>query len=367
MTAADLLGFDPADPEFLRDPYPTYGRLREHAPLVRTPLGMLLATTHERCTAVLRDPRFGHGATGAESFLFMDPPQHTRLRSLVSKAFTPRMVERLRPRIEGIAKQLVDELPAEADLIARFAYPLPVLVITELLGVPANDHERFRGWSEKLARSLDPLLPSDEEAQTLRARAEFREYFRELIVLRRLWPGDDLLSALVENQELTEDEMVATCILLLVAGHETTVNLIANGVLALSRHDMWALASDRPRQVVEEVLRYDPPVQLTGRVSLVDTEISAKGEMVLLLLGAANRDPAIFHSPEVFDPLSSSPRHLAFGLGIHFCLGATLARLEGEIALKELARREPRLLERAPPYKENLVLRGLARLQVRLS
>ncbi|MBB5082821.1 cytochrome P450 [Nonomuraea endophytica] len=377
----------------------------------------MVATSHEHVSAMLRDPRFGHGAVPADpddpdkprvSFLRLDPPDHTRLRALVSRAFTPRMVERLRPRVEAITAELIGAMGEEADLVAEFAYPLPVLVITEMLGVPPEDYERFRGWSETLARSLDPMLPSGQADTTERASLEFRAYFRELLAERRVRPGEDLLSALVQVEELTEAELLATCVLLLVAGHETTVNLIANGVLNLARHGMLHLAADDPRPVVEEVLRYDPPVQLTARTALREAELGGTalpaGTAVMALVGAANRDPAAFPDPDRFDPGRFDPgrfdpgrfdpgrvdpgrvdpgrsdpgrsdpgrapeRHLAFGLGIHFCLGATLARMEGEIALRALAEAAPelKLVEEAPPYKENVVLRGLARLQVRLS
>lgn len=220
------------------------------------------------------------------------------------------------------------------------------------------------------------MLSSELAQETDRARAEFGDYFRELIALRRKAPGDDLLSALTQVKELSEAELVATCVLLLVAGHETTVNLIANGVLALARHDaMRHLVAypERAPAVVEEVLRYDPPVQLTLRFALQDAELGEveipAGTPVLTLIGAANRDPAAFTDPDRFDLDRKPGRHLAFGLGIHFCLGATLARLEGEIALRSLATAAPglELVDPAPPYKANLVLRGLSRLQVRLA
>ncbi|MFI6604304.1 cytochrome P450 [Nonomuraea sp. NPDC050536] len=350
--------------------------------MFRTRAGLLAATSYEHCSTLLRDPRFGHGSDPlgkgdpsrpVESFLLMDPPDHTRLRSLVSRAFTPRMVERLRPRIEAITTELIEALPREAELVSEFAYPLPVLVITEMLGVPAEDHDLFRGWSETLARSLDPMLTSELASETERARIEFRDYFRALIAERRARPGEDLLSALAQVEELTEAELVATCVLLLVAGHETTVNLIANGVLNLARHGVLKEAAIRPKQVVEEVLRYDPPVQLTLRFALEDAELgdtaTPAGTPVLAIIGAANRDPVAFPDPDRFDLDREPSRHLAFGLGIHFCLGATLARLEGEIALRALALTAPglELVEAAPPYKENVVLRGLAALHARLS
>ncbi|WP_327088815.1 cytochrome P450 [Nonomuraea sp. NBC_01738] len=382
MTPADVLGFDPFDEGFLREPYAKYRQLREQGELFRTPAGLNVITTHALVSEMLRDARFGHGrdplAKGkqdepVESFLLMDPPDHTRLRALVSRAFTPRMIERLRPRIESIAAELIAGMGEEADLVEEFAYPLPLLVITEMLGVPPEDEERFRGWSDLLARSLDPLPTPELTRSSEQASLEFRDYFRALIAERRARPGEDLLSALAQVEELTEAELLATCVLLLVAGHETTVNLIANGVLNLARQDTLHRAAADPKQVVEEVLRYDPPVQLTLRFALEDASLGGTpipaGTPVLALLGAANRDPAVFDDPDRFDLDRGPGRHLAFGLGIHFCLGATLARLEGEIALRSLAEAAPglKLVEAAPPYKENLVLRGLSRLQVRLS
>ncbi|SDK72006.1 Cytochrome P450 [Nonomuraea maritima] len=379
-SAADVLGFDPFDPEFRRDPYVRYREMSDQGALFRTPGGLFVATTYELCAALLRDPRFGRGggpvngrAAGepVQSFLWMDPPDHTRLRGLVSRAFTPRMLERLRPRVEALTAELVDALPEEADLVSGLAYPLPVMVISEMLGVPAEDYTRFRDWSESLARGLDPILTDDLAAESGRAGMEFRAYFSELIAIRRADPGDDLLSALTQVSELTEGELLATCVLLLVAGHETTVNLIANGVLNLTRHGLLKHAAVRPKQVVEEVLRYDPPVQLTSRQALVDVELGGvavpKGAKVMALIGAANRDPAVFSDPDRFDVTREPGRHLAFGLGIHFCLGATLARMEGEIALSALAAAAPglALVDEHPPYKGNLVLRGLAELRVR--
>lgn len=381
MSATDLLGFDPSDPQFVRDPYVRYRELRAAGAIFRTRGGLLVTTTYELCAAVLRDPMFGHGTSApvaeeagqpGRSFLLMDPPDHTRLRNLVSRAFTPRMVERLRPRVEAITADLIGRLPEEAELISGFAHPLPVMVISEMLGVPPEDHERFRGWSEALARGLDPMLTDALMSETERSRNEFRDYFRRLIALRRERPGEDLLSALAHVEELTEAELLSTCVLLLVAGHETTVNLIANGVLNLLRHGLLHRAAERPREVVEEVLRFDPPVQLTSRIALEDRELGGTpvpaGSAVLVPIGAANRDPAAFADPDRFDPGREPGRHLAFGLGLHFCLGATLARMEGEIALSALAVAAPKMeaADPEPPYKENVVLRGLARLPVRL-
>ena len=383
-----ILGFDPFAPEFHADPYAHYRELRTGGPLHRTPGGLWLSPSFEVCSQILRDPRFGHGgdpdspAWRAESraprrvrsFLVLDPPEHTRLRRLVSRAFTARLVERLRPRVAAIVDELLGDLRGEVDLIAALAYPLPVIVISEMLGVPPEDHERFKGWSDALARGLDPdfLIPAEELDRRDRARAEFAAYFRDLASRRRASPGDDLLSALVA-EELSEADLIATCVLLLVAGHETTVNLIANGTLALLRApDQLAYFRDNLDEapaVVEELLRYDPPIQLSARAALDDVEIAGqpirRGEMVMLLLGAANRDPDVFDDPDRLDLTRAPERHLAFGLGIHFCLGAPLARLEGQIALSRLVHREIELTAEPLRYKGNLILRGLAQLPVR--
>lgn len=395
--------FNPFDPAFRIDPYAVYERIRRVAPIHQGAFDAWVLSRYADCVAMLKDPRSSSDSTnstayqqfveqtgsdpeelieGARPFLFMDPPDHTRLRGLVNKAFTPRVADELRPRIQQIVDELLDAVAAKGELevIEDFAYLVPVRVICEMLGVPAEDHETFKGWSRELARSLDPeeMLPPDVVERRRRAIESFREYFRGLIAQRRVEPRDDLLSALIAAEErgdkLTEDELLSTCTLLLVAGHETTVNLIGNGTLALLRHpDQLARLRKDPslaRSAVEEVLRYDPPVQLTGRTALEDMEVGGetikKGQQAIILIGSANRDPAQFPEPERFDIGRQDNRHLAFGHGVHFCVGAPLARVEGEIALGTLARRleSPRLLTESPEYKENVVLRGLAALPV---
>jgi cytochrome P450 len=294
------------------------------------------------------------------------------------------MIDRLAPRIEEITAGLVADAVAagRTDLLAALAAPLPVIVISELLGVPPADHDRFEGWSHAMARGLDPdfLLAADVREQQARARVEFRDYFRDLAARRRTDPGDDLLSALVAvtdaGDTLSEDELLATCTLLLIAGHETTTNLIGNGVLALLRHPAQraALVAD-PSLVdgaIEEMLRYDSPVQLTARAALQDATVgdvdAPAGTFVLAMIGAANRDPAAHRDAESFDITRPPTRHLAFGQGIHFCLGSPLARLEGRIALRELVTRAPGMrLAGDPVWKENVTLRGLASLPVALA
>jgi pimeloyl-[acyl-carrier protein] synthase len=390
------VAFNPMDPAFVADPYPTYHRLRAEDPVHHSPLGFWVLTRYEDVVAVLRDPRFAKEAIAAVvaarlgrapaaplSMLDRDPPDHTRLRSLVSKAFTPRVVEALRPHIQKIVDSLLDRVAGAnaMDLIEDFAYPLPVIVICEMLGVPFEDHERFKQWGLDIARGLDSiLLPPDSDVarRSDAARSALTAYFRELIAERRASPRADLLSGLIAAEEvgdrLREDELLATCILLLVAGHETTVNLIGNGTLALLRHrDQLRRLRKDPGLIasaVEELLRYDGPVQRTARVSGEDVAIAgrtiAKGELVMPFIGAADRDPAQFPDPDRLDITRTDNRHIAFGWGIHFCLGAPLARLEGQIALNTLVRRLPKLALATdkPEYRESLTLRGLSTLPV---
>ena len=406
-TQATELLFNPLDPAFRIDPYPVYARLRAEGPVYRAPWGGFVFSRYAPCEALLKDPRSSSDFRtsdafrefvaqqggdpnagflgGTRPFLFLDPPDHTRLRGLVNKAFTPRTVEGLRSRIEEIVSELLDraEQKGSLEVVEDFAYPLPVQVICEMLGVPVKDHETFQDWSRELARSLDPeeFLPPEVIERRQRAIESFGAYFNGLVEEHRAQPRDDLLSALIAAEEagdkLTGLELLATCILLLVAGHETTVNLIGNGTLALLRHpDQLALLRDDPslaRSAVEELLRYDPPVQFTGRVALEDITIGdvtiPKGQQSVILLASANRDPEVFADPDRLDITRAENRHLSFGHGIHYCVGAPLARLEAEIALGALVQRFPdmRLLADAPPYKENIVLRGLASLPVGIS
>jgi cytochrome P450 len=390
--------FNPMDPEFLADPYPTYHRLRAEDPVHESPLGFWVLTRYADVVAALRDPRLvkepiapfiaarfgipvpvGMGL----SMLDRDPPDHTRLRGLVSKAFTPRVVEGLRPRIQQVVDGLLAQAEARGgmDLIAEFAYPIPVVVICEMLGVPVADHERFKGWSLDVARGLDAiLLPPDSEvgARSGASRRALADYFRGLIAERRRAPRDDLLSALIAAEEagdtLGEEELLATCILLLIAGHETTVNLIGNGTYALLRHpDELHRLRENPGLIgtaVEELLRWDGPVQRTARIPSEDVTIDGRtiraGEMVMPFIGAADRDPAQFRDPDRLDLARADNRHVAFGLGIHFCLGAPLARLEGQLAIGALVRRLPKLAlaTDTPDWRPSLTLRGLASLPV---
>ncbi len=398
MASSEVV-FNPLLPEFHADPYPFYRRLREEDPVHQSPLGIWVLTRYDDAVMVLRDPRFGRegmaelleARLGAGSvrpantrdMLFRDPPDHTRLRALVSRAFTPRVVEAMRPHIQEIVDGLLDRVEGARgmDVIEDLAYPLPVTVICEMLGVPIADQDVFKQWSADIARSLDAsILPAGSEVITRGQEAgdALREYFRSLIAVRRKRPQPDLLSALIAAEEqgdkLSEPELLATCSLLLIAGHETTVNLIGNGLLALLRHpdELRALADD-PALIqtgVEELLRYDGPVQRTGRMTMADVEIGGrqipKGSIVAAVIGAANRDPAHFPDPDRLDVARRENRHIAFGFGIHFCLGAPLARIEGQVAIGTLLRRwrALKLVSDTPEWRESSVLRGLKTLPV---
>jgi len=389
--------FNPIDPEFVANPYPTYHQLRTLDPVHHSPLGFWVLTRYEDVVTALRDPRFAKEAIVsfvAERFgisppglglsmLDRDPPDHTRLRGLVSKAFTPRVVEVLRPRIQQIVDEELERLGGSGafDLIEDYAYPIPVVVICEMLGVPVADRDRFKQWGLDIARGLDAIwLPPDSEVtkRSMASRRALSDYFRALIAERRAAPRGDLLSGLIAAEEagdkLSEEELLATCILLLVAGHETTVNLIGNGTLALLRHpDQLRLLRDNPGLIgtaVEELLRFDGPVQRTARIPSEDVAIGghgiAKGEMVMPFIGAADRDPAQFPDPDRLDITRTDNRHIAFGWGIHFCLGAPLARVEGQIAINTLVQRLPKLALATdkPEFRQSLTLRGLSNLPV---
>jgi cytochrome P450 len=386
-----------ADPAVLPDPYPVLAALREASPFAEAGGALVVVGRHEDCSRILRDPRASSErnrsllappqarAQRAPSFLSLDPPDHTRLRRLVSKAFAPRVIAALAPRIRELCDDLLDDATSDEarqlEVVSQLAYPLPVRIISELLGVPAEDHSRFAGWSASLAHALQPQFVSVDAsvaAAAQQARLEFASYFRELIAIRRARPADDLLSELISAEDdghrLTEAELIATCVLLLVAGHETTVSLISNAILALLRHpdQLAALRADPDLAAgaVEETLRYDAPVQFTGRVvrgAMQVGPVSAPdGAVLMLLLAATGRDPDAFAEPDRFDIRRSGGSHLAFAAGPHFCLGAPLARLEATIALRAFTARvaDPQLDLAGLAYKPNLNLRGPGRLTV---
>jgi cytochrome P450 len=390
---------DLADPATLPDPYPVLAGLREASPFAEFDGVFVVAGRHADISAVLRDPRAsserGKSLVAVEterrsrdrpSFLSLDPPDHTRLRRLVSKAFTARTVARLEPRIRAITSELLSAaaLGDQFEVVSQLAYPLPVRIISEMLGVPLDDYQRFAGWSARLAHSLQPafgLTRDEAEARAVDTQAagdEFAEYFRELIAARRTRPAADLLSEMIaaedNGEKLTEGELIATCILLLVAGHETTVGLISNAILALLRHpaQLGLLRADPSLAAgaVDETLRYDAPVQMTGRVAKGGMQVgnvaARDGALVLLLLASAGRDPEVFPDPDTFDIRRGASNHLAFAAGPHFCLGAPLARLEATIAIEAFAARliAPELDAAALHYKPNLNLRGPDRLVV---
>lgn len=389
------------DPTNRADPYPIYARIRDAGPLVLPESHLVVLSTFDACDDVLRHPdaasdgmkstlvrqRIAAGEVvrpfGPPSFLFLDPPDHTRLRKLVSKAFVPRVVKALEPEITALVDGLLDDIGGERfDVIADLAYPLPVAVICRLLGVPLEDEPQFSQASAILAQALDPFVTvtgqtPDNVDERLAAARWLRDYLHGLVDERRRAPREDLISAMIAAEEagdsLTEDEIVSTCDLLLIAGHETTVNLIANAVLALLRDPArWQSVAGNPAlvpAVVEETLRYDPPVQLNSRIAAADMTIGdvtvPAGDTMLLLLAAANRDPAAHDRPDVFDPSRGAIRHLGFGKGPHFCLGAPLARLEATVALTALLARFPAArLDGDPVYKPNLTLRGMSTLPV---
>ncbi|WP_319457664.1 MULTISPECIES: cytochrome P450 [unclassified Mycobacterium] len=392
------------DPTNRADPYPLYEQIRAHGPFHLPDGNLTVFSSFRDCDDVLRHPasasdgmkstvvqrQLAEGGAfrplGPPGFLFLDPPDHTRLRKLVSKAFVPKVVKALEPDITAMVDELLDAIEARGsfDVIADLAYPLPVAVICRLLGVPLEDEPKFSHASALLAQGLDPFITLSGDApdgveQRLEAGRWLREYVHGLIDERRGVPRDDLISGLIAAEEdgdqLTVDEIVATCNLLLIAGHETTVNLIANAVLAMLREPaQWRALGAEPSRVgavVEETMRYDPPVQLVMRIAGEDMTIGEvdvpKGDSMLLLTAASHRDPNAIERPDEFDPDRETIRHLGFGKGPHFCLGAPLARLEASVALSAVTARFPDAhIAGEPVYKPNVTLRGLATLPIAL-
>ena len=390
------VSYNPLSAEMAQDPYPTYARLRGHDPVHRSRLmDAWVFSRFADVDAILRDHRHFSSdprkrvASGRRaslpnveepSMLFLDPPDHTRLRALVNKAFTPRAVAALEPHIRELMTTLLDAVddPSGFDLMEAVAKPLPVIVIAEMLGIPSEDRAQFAVWSDQRARILEPTLSPDEREAAESAMRALDEYLVPIISDRKADPRDDIISALAQAEEegdrLTEREVLIMLRLLLVAGNETTTNLIGNGMLALLRHpDQMAALREDPGLIpsaVEELLRFDSPVQVDMRSVLDDCEVNGfrvrRGESVVTLLGAANRDPDRFEAPDSLDVRRGDHNHLSFGRGIHHCLGAPLARLEGRVVLEALIERfgSMRLIEDRPAFRSSVVLRGLLALPV---
>jgi cytochrome P450 len=381
------------------DPYPLYEGMRQW-PVVEGP-GLLAVTRHSDIHALMRDPRLSSdprksaGRTaiwtddipegreiGAPPFIFLDPPDHTRIRSLIVKEFRPRVIARLRPRIIEVIDELLNGVADREviDFVAEFAMPLPITIICDLLGVPHEDVLRFQVWTRKIAHALDPgpTMTDEERVEGAAAVGDLFSYCRELADSRRADPRDDYLSALVGVEEtgetLDEHDLLTSIGLLLVAGHETSVNLISNAMLTLLRHPeqlrKLKLEPQMAPAYVEETLRYEPPVHIRNRVALADLDVGGTtipaGSNVALLLASGNRDPERFPRPDCFDPGRDSAGHFGFGGGPHFCVGAGLARLEAALALQALVARleGPRLVADPPPYRPNAALRGPERLEL---
>ena len=397
-----MIGFNPRDPAFIADPYPVFRKLRESAPVWRSPFGRTFLTRYEDASLLLRDRRLGKDYTDAEALirrfgptamrepavielshmmLMRDPPDHTRLRGLVTKVFTARKIEEMRPGIQAITDRLLDKVAASGsmDAIRDLAFPLPVLVICELLGIPEADRARFVTATASGAALLNPVPPTREELDranegTLASAA----YFEGLFEQRRRNPRDDLLTLLVQAEEagdhLTTEELRANTSLLFAAGHETTVNLIGNGIWSLLRDgSQWAALRDDPALIpnaIEEILRFESPVQAVARTVAepiaFGAETFAKGDLIVALIGAANRDPEVFPDPDRLDVTRKRLKPLSFGGGIHFCIGAQLARIEAEVVFSTLLRRMPdlRLADATPRWRESFTLRGLTNLPV---
>lgn len=385
----NLAQFDPSERSFQMDPYPYYARLVRESPMHRiASTGAYWATRHDLVLTLFQDKRFSAKPPNASpadrlTLLEYDPPDHTRLRSLVSKAFTPRVIEGLRPHIGEIAERLLARVQAKGqmDLVEEFAFPLPAMVIAEMMGVPWEDQEQFAGWSRQFVLGSDAYQTEEIRVASQAAFQSLLQYFAGLIARRRAAPHrDDLIGNLIAAEEagdrLSPRELVSMCILLLIAGHETTANLIANGTLNLLRHpDQLALLRARPElmeSAVEELLRFESPVQRRGRWALEDLELGGvtikQGQYVAGVISAANRDPAVFPDPDRLDITRAPNPHLAFGRGIHFCLGAPLARLEGQIAFQALLTLPDLALETSEPeWATVTTFRRLERLPVRFT
>jgi len=401
VTTTEEVSWNPLDPGFVADPYPHYGKLRDDDPVHRTLVGALLVTRYDDVYDVLRNPntsvrRERHDDVPeymkplteryeerTPSILGLDPPDHTRLRKLVQRTFTPRAIGRMRDQTTSIVDGLLDDLAdrSEIDLIADYAFVVPFAVIHSMLGLPDADMVRLRTWSQALVQTLEPFMTPEQVDEAIEGGTRMDEYLREALAWKRSEPGDDLFTELIaveeEGDSMSEPELLSMVSLLFVAGHETTVNLIGNGTCALLAHpDELARVRDDSsvdETLADELLRYDSPVQNSGRrllepMVLSGVEVPA-GEMVMTALGAANRDPRFWgDTADVLDVTRpDAARHVSFGSGVHHCLGAALARMEGEIAVTRLVRRFGDLsLAAEPTFNGRIILRGRDKIPVAL-
>ena len=386
---------DPGAPTFIADPYPVLASLRATGPVLwHEPMGSWLATTHDAVSQVMRNRVFGRlwtdwepasqmepfNALHRHQMMENEPPTHTRLRRLVAAAFGRGHVERMRPRIEQLAAAMVGELGESFDLLGDYAEPMPVFVIADLLGVPREDHVALRDWSQAIVHMYEPGVGALTKAAAIQASTAFSDYVRGVVELRRSSPGDDLISDLIsardEGSKLSDDELVASVVLLLNAGHEASVNVFGNGFHTLLQHpDQMARITGGEVSIeaaLEELIRYDAPLQLFERTATADVEVSGQlirsGERIACLMGSANRDPDVFTDPDTFDVGRDPNPHVGFGMGLHFCLGAPLARLELQISISTLLDRFPALqLSGEAPRRPTWVLRGYEKIPVKVA
>ena len=400
MTSTEPVMYNPFEPGYFDDPYAQFARLREADPVHATLDGNWMLFRYDDCFRVLRDHSLsvddrniadstkqqqfedmGIEDRGVRSMLGLDPPDHDRLRRLVSKAFTPRSIEALRPRVQVLVDEALDRMgeAGRTDLIADLAFPLPFQVISEMLGMPESDVIQIRDWSGHMVKTLDPIVSDDEFIAARDASIQMEAYLQEVIAWKRANPADDMMSALIAAEEdgdrLSSDELAAQVVLLFIAGHETTVNLIGNGTRALLRQrDQWERLHADPDLIkagIDELLRFDPPVQISRRIALVDLEIDgrqiAAGKFMATMLASANRDPARWGADaDRLDLTRDAGQHLSFGSGVHYCLGASLAKLEGQVAIGSFNRRftDAQLESDTATWNGRINLRGLAELPI---
>jgi cytochrome P450 len=405
VIGTDTTSLNPFEPGFFDNPYAQYRTLRERHPVHRTPLGTWTILRYDDVLRILRDPDLSvedrnanlslrnqlfeelmgdRRRRGDRGILNIDPPDHTRLRRLVSKAFTPNIVRSLRPRVQQLVDGLLEEMAGrgETDLIHDLAFPLPFTVISELLGMPESDRDQLREWSHTMTATLDPIVTVDQVKAAIDASDHMLEHVLAAIAWKRSHPADDLLTALLAAEDdgdvLTEEELLDQVVLLYIAGHETTVNLIGNGTYALLRNraqlERWQADPDLDTNAVEELLRYESPVQFSRRIAVKDLELAGHtieaGSFLMTCLGSANRDA--LHWGDDADALDltrvGAAQHVSFGSGVHHCLGAALARVEAQVAIGTLIRRFPRmeLVSETPDWNGRIILRGLDSLPLTL-